>query len=173
LVDEAYGEFSPTSALPRAVASDTLAVCRTFSKVWSLAALRLGFLVGPAWLVEEMEKVALPYHLSAFTQAAGLAALRFPDEMRDRVANLTAERDRLFTELSGRPAVHVWPSGANFLLFRPMDGDGQGVWERLLEHSVLVRNFASRAGLEGCLRVTVGTAHENDRFLEALDAAAG
>lgn len=171
LVDEAYGEFSATSVLPQAARSDSLAVCRTFSKVWSLAGLRLGFLVGPQWLVEELERVVLPYHLSAFTQAAGLAALRFPEEMAERVLALTVERERIFDALRSRPDVEVWPSGANFLLFRPADGDGAGLWKRLLERSVLVRDFSSRDWLEGCLRVTMGTPKEDDRFLEALDAS--
>jgi histidinol-phosphate aminotransferase len=171
LVDEAYGEFAPASAMGRAAESDRLLVCRTFSKVWSLAALRLGFLVGPSWLVAELEKVTLPYHLSAFTQVAGLSALRFPDEMHERVKALIVERERMYAELSARSDVEVWPSGANFLLFRPADRDGAGLWERLLARSVLVRDFSARRAIEGCLRVTVGTPEEDDRFLEALDAS--
>lgn len=171
LVDEAYGEFCQATVLAEAAASERLSVSRTFSKVWSLAALRLGYLVGAAALVTELERVALPYHLSAFAQAAGLAALRFPDEMRDRVARLVAERERLHAELSRRASVDVWPSGANFLLFRPHDGDGAGLWHRLLARSVLVRDCSGWPGLDGYLRVTVGTELEDDRFLEALDAS--
>ena len=171
LVDEAYGEFATTTLLARAATEESLAVSRTFSKVWSLASLRLGFLVGPPSLVEDLRAVALPYHLSAFTQAAGLAALRFPDEMRERIAIITAERERLFAALAAKDNVEVWPSGANFLLFRPRHGDGAALWRRLLDRSVLVRDFSSRPLLEGCLRVSVGTPEENDRFLEALDAS--
>jgi histidinol-phosphate aminotransferase len=91
--------------------------------------------------------------------------------MRSRVAAITAERDRLDRELRSRPAIEVWPSGANFILFRPADGDGRGLWQRLLDRSVLVRDFSAREGIEGSLRVTVGTPAENDTFLEALDAS--
>ena len=85
VVDEAYGEFADWSALELVGDDVPLVVVRTYSKVWSLAALRLGFAVGPAAVVAELEKVVLPYHLSAPTQLAGIEALRFDDEMRERV----------------------------------------------------------------------------------------
>ena len=140
---------------------------RTFSKTWSMAAARLGYLVGPAWLVEQLDKVVLPYHLDAFKQAAGTVALSFVDEMRERVARLVEERGRVAGALAELP-VDVWPSSANFILFRPRDVAGDEVWKRLVERSVLVRNCASWPRLDGCLRVTIGTPDEDDAFLAAL-----
>ena len=90
--------------------------------------------------------------------------------MRDRVRRLTAERDRVVAGLDAL-GVHQWPSGANFVLFRPGAPDaavGTQVWQGLVDRSVLVRNCASWPRLEGCLRVTMGTPQENDRFLAAL-----
>ena len=170
VVDEAYGEFAPWSAVELVDESRPLVVVRTYSKVWSLAAARLGFLVGPAWVVETLENVALPYALSTPTQLAGTIALQFATEMERRVASLVEERGRVFAALAGTNGVDVFPSGANFLLFR-VDRDARALWERLLERDVLVRDFSKWPGIEGCLRVTIGTATENDAFLAALDAA--
>jgi len=142
IVDEAYGQFSPTSALDqRGPGQPGLAVTRTFSKTWAMAGARLGYVVADPAVVEACEAVVLPYHLSAQTQLAGL--------------------------LVDLP-VDSWPSDANFILFRPRARDADDVWQSLLDQSVLIRNCASWEGLRGCLRVTIGTPDENDRFLRAL-----
>ena len=167
VVDEAYGQFAPRSALDLVDGERSLVVTRTFSKTWSMAAARLGYLVGPAWLVEQLDKVVLPYHLDAFKQVAGTVALSFVDEMHERVSRLVEERGRVVAALGELP-VDVWPSSANFVLFRPRDVAGDEVWKRLVERSVLVRNCASWPRLDGCLRVTIGTPDEDGAFLAAL-----
>jgi len=177
VVDEAYGQFTPTSALPLVSDDRPLVVTRTFSKTWSMAACRLGYCVAPAGIVAAAERAVLPYHLGAATQIAGRLALRFTAEMEARVAALVAERERLAAALSDLP-VETWPSGANFLLFRPRHADrtqgpsgplsGAAVWKALVERSVLVRDCSSWPRLDGCLRVTVGTPAEDDAFLAAL-----
>ncbi|MFZ6002336.1 MAG: histidinol-phosphate transaminase [Actinomycetota bacterium] len=172
VVDEAYGQFAPWSALELVDDDVPLVVTRTYSKTWSMAAARLGYLVGPRELVAQLDQVVLPYHLDALKQAAGRIALDFATEMRARVASLVEERGRLVARLSELP-VDVWPSGANFVLFRPRSMDGHAVWERLLDHSVLVRDFSSWPRLEGCLRVTIGTPAEDDAFLAALEDTLG
>jgi histidinol-phosphate aminotransferase len=139
----------------------------TYSKVWSLAGVRLGFGVAPTWMIAELEKVLLPYNLSVATQVAGTVALEFSAEMDARVAALVEERGRLFAALAAMDGIEVVPSGANFLLFR-VDGDAHDVWKRLLARDVLVRDFSSWPRVEGCLRVTVGTPDENNAFLAAL-----
>lgn len=167
VVDEAYGQFAPWSALELVDGESPIVVTRTYSKTWSMAAARLGYLVGPPWLVEEMSEVVLPYHLDAFKQSAGRVALRFDSEMRIRVASLVEERGRVSAALASMP-VTVWPSASNFILFRPDEADGAEVWKRLVDHSVLIRNCATWPRLDGCLRITLGTPAENDRFLAAL-----
>jgi histidinol-phosphate aminotransferase len=167
VVDEAYGEFAPWSALDLVRDDRALVVVRTYSKVWSMAAVRLGFAVGPAWLVAELEKVVLPYHLSSATQVAGRLALELGDEMDDRVARLVHERERVAAELAAVDGVTVFPSGANFLLFRP-PGDGHARWQQLVDQGVLVRDFSRWPRLDDCLRVTIGTPEENEAFLAAL-----
>ena len=167
VVDEAYGQFSRRSAVGDVAAGRPLVVVRTFSKTWALAGLRLGYCVAPPEVVADLQRVALPYHLDTAKQAAGRLALRFQAEMEARVGALVRERERLVAALGGM-AVDVWPSGANFVLFRPRGRDGGGVWQALVERSVLVRNCSTWARLSGCLRVTVGTPEEDDAFLAAL-----
>ena len=169
VVDEAYGQFSSWTALDLLGDDTPLVVTRTFSKTWSMAGFRLGYLIGPRDLVAELDARVLPYHLDAMKQAAGVAALRFRAEMEERVSKLTSERERLAAALAALP-VDTWPSEANFVLFRPQDRDGTEVWQALVDRSVLVRNCATWPRLDNCLRVTVGTPDEDDRFLEALEA---
>jgi histidinol-phosphate aminotransferase len=167
VVDEAYGEFAEYSAADLVGDDVPLVVVRTYSKVWSLAALRLGFCIAPPAVIAEFEKVVLPYHLSAATQTAGVAALAFRDEMDERVHTLVAERHRMDEALRRMPGITVFPSGANFVLVRA-DGDGHALWQGLVERGVLVRDFSRWPRLDDCVRITVGTAEENDRCLAAL-----
>lgn len=172
VVDEAYGQFAPWSAIPLVADGAPLVVTRTYSKTWSLAGLRLGYCVAPAEVVEAMERAALPYHLDAFTQLAGRLALHFVDDMERRVSLVVEQRGRLVAALSELP-VDTWPSDANFILFRPRHRSGPDVWQALLDRSVLVRNCSSWAHLDDCLRVTVGSPEENGVFLAALAEVLG
>ena len=167
VVDEAYGQFCAWSALSMLGDHDRLVVVRTFSKTWSMAAARLGYVVAPASVVAALEQVALPYHLDAIKQVAGRLALDYQAEMDARVAALVEERGRLVAALGQLP-VESWPSDANFILFRPLTRRGDEVWQGLLDRSVLVRNCSGWPRLDGCLRVTVGTPEENTAFLAAL-----
>ena len=167
VVDEAYGQFADFSALGMVNDDVPLVVSRTFSKTWSMAGARLGYLVGPTWVVDELDKVVLPYHLDAAKQIAGRLALRFVDAMEERVQFIVSERERLSAAM-GRLSIDVVPSGANFILFRPQGRGGREVWQGLLDRSVLVRDCSGWPRLADCLRVTVGTAAENNRFLDAL-----
>jgi histidinol-phosphate aminotransferase len=168
VVDEAYGQFAPWSALTLVDDDRPLVVTRTYSKTWSMAAARLGYLIGPAWLVEQLEKVVLPYHLDVVKQIAGRLALDYRPEMEARVAALVEERGRLIERLADLP-IHVWPSGANFVLVRPTAVGGDELWQALLDRSVLVRNCASWPRLDDCLRITIGTPEEDDALLAALE----
>ncbi|MEM9748638.1 MAG: histidinol-phosphate transaminase, partial [Actinomycetota bacterium] len=167
VVDEAYAQFAPWSAVDLVSDDRPLVVTRTFSKTWSMAAARLGYLVGPSWLVAELEKVVLPYHLDAAKQLAGRIALRFVDDMNERVELVVAERDRI-TDGLGRLDTDVFDSGANFVLFRPRSVPGREVWQALVDRSILVRDCTSWPRLDGCLRVTICTPDENGAFLVAL-----
>jgi histidinol-phosphate aminotransferase len=135
-----------------------------------MAGARLGYLIAPTWCVAELEKVALPYHLDALKLEVGVLALEYVDAMEERVERLVAERHRVAAELARLP-VTTWPSAANFILLRPDSRPGREVWQDLVDRSVLVRDFTTMPGLEGCLRVTMGRRVENDMFLDALREA--
>ncbi|MFM8563925.1 MAG: histidinol-phosphate transaminase [Acidimicrobiia bacterium] len=167
VVDEAYGQFADWSAVDLVTEETPLVVSRTFSKTWSMAAARLGYLVGPRWLVAELDKVVLPYHLDATKQIAGTLAVAFRDEMEQRVREIVSERERVVTGLRSLD-VDVFDSGANFVLFRPRSKGGRAVWQGLLDRSVLIRDCSGWPRLADCLRVTIGTPTEDDRFLSAI-----
>lgn len=166
VVDEAYGQFAPWSALELFDGEAPLLVVRTYSKTWSMAATRLGYLVAPAPVVANLDQVVLPYHLDSLKQEAGRLALAHRGEMEDRVALIVSERERVAAAL-GALSSKVWPSDASFILFQP-GRDASAVWQALLEKGVLVRDCSSWPRLSGCLRVTIGTPEENDAFLAAL-----
>ncbi len=175
IVDEAYGEFSDWSAVDLVREGSQIAVTKTFSKTWSMAGIRLGYMIAPQVVVENVRTVVLPYHLDSVKQVAGSLALRHISDMRSRVELLVQERQRMAKKLLELP-VQQWPSGANFILFRSVDNaqkTGEDLWEALLDRSILVRNCSSWPKLEGCLRVTIGTPEENDSFLAHLEAILG
>lgn len=165
VVDEAYVEFGGPTAVELLDRLPRLVVVRTFSKAFRLAGLRLGYLLGPSWVVEDLQRVRLPYHLDAITQLAGVLALQMADRFLDHRRRVAAERDRVAAALRAL-GIHVYPSAANFLLFRV--ADAVATWRALLDRGVLVRDFSRLPRLDGCLRVTIGTAAENDAFLDAM-----
>jgi len=169
VVDEAYIEFAPPGASVRPLldALPRLVISRTFSKAFRLAGLRLGYLLGPARVVEDLLRVRLPYHLDSITQLAGLVALEQEPAFLDHRQVTAAERERVATAVAALPGVEVLPSSANFLLLLTQRTD---VFERLLGHGVLVRDLSSAVGRPGTWRVTVGTPEENDRLIAALAA---
>jgi histidinol-phosphate aminotransferase len=167
VADEAYGQFADWSALGLVDEETPLVVSRTFSKTWSMAGARLGYLIGPTWVVDALHRVVLPYHLDVAKQIAGRLALRFVAQMEARVQFIVSERERIATAL-GAMDLDVFPSGANFILFRPRSKGGRAVWQGLLDRSVLIRDCSGWPRLEGCLRITIGAPEENDIFLTAL-----
>jgi histidinol-phosphate aminotransferase len=163
IVDEAYVEFSHGgSLLPLLAGRPHLVITRTMSKAFGAAGLRLGYLAADARVVDAVQLVRLPYHLSSVTQAAALAALEHTDTLLGYVGRLKAERDRLVAELRTL-GCEVTESDANFVQFGVFD-DVKAAWQALLDHGVLVRDN----GVPRRLRVTVGTPDENDAFIAAL-----
>jgi histidinol-phosphate aminotransferase len=170
VVDEAYGQFASWSAIE--MISDHLPLCvlRTYSKTWAMAGSRLGYALAPGWMIDDFDKVVLPYHLDAVKQVAGRLALRHDMEMRTRVAELVAQRAILLDRLATMDVV-TWASQANFVLFQPNHWRAYDVWQYLVDHDVLIRNCSTWPGLENCLRVTIGTEKENMIFLKELGEA--
>jgi histidinol-phosphate aminotransferase len=163
VVDEAYVEFSHRpSLLPLIEGRPNLVVSRTMSKAFGAAGLRLGYLAAHPAVVDAVQLVRLPYHLSAVTQATALAALEHTDTLLGYVEQLKRERDRLVTELRAI-GWEVTESDANFVQFGRFP-DSHEAWQKILDRGVLVRDNQ----VPGWLRVTAGTPEENDAFLDAV-----
>ncbi|MGW7054031.1 histidinol-phosphate transaminase [Streptomyces sp. NPDC054887] len=168
VVDEAYGEFSHhPSLLPLIEGRPNMVLSRTMSKAFGAAGLRLGYLAADPAVVDAVQLVRLPYHLSSVTQATALAALEHTDTLLGYVEQLKTERDRLVTELRAI-GYEVTESDANFVQFGRFDGaaGSHEAWRQILDQGVLVRDN----GVPGWLRVTAGTPEENDAFLDAVRA---
>jgi histidinol-phosphate aminotransferase len=172
IVDEAYGEFAPpdTSARELLWAHPNLVLVKTFSKAWSLAGARLGYLLAHRDLVANLARVRLPYHLSTPTQLLGEAVLAHMVELGEPIARVVTERDRIAVGLQAL-GVKTYPSQANFVMFE-VDDPG-AVWGGLLERGVLIRRYQGSARLERCLRVTAGLPAETDAFLATIEEVLG
>lgn len=165
VVDEAYAEFShgqEESAVSLLPGRPRLLVSRTMSKAFAFAGARLGYLAADPAVVDALRLVRLPYHLSAFTQAAAEAALDHSAAMLGTVADIQVQRDRLLMELA-ELGYDPYRSDSNFVLFAGVE-DPQGMFEALLARGILVRNV----GIPNTLRVTAGTEAETTAFLAAL-----
>jgi histidinol-phosphate aminotransferase len=167
VVDEAYAEFARAgtpSALTLLPGRPRLIVSRTMSKAFGMAGLRLGYLAADEAVVDALQLVRLPYHLSSLTQAAARTALAHTDALLATVDAVKEQRDRIVAALPGLGLTSV-ASDANFVLFGHF-ADARAAWQALLDRGVLVRDV----GLPGWLRVTAGTAEETTAFLTALAA---
>ncbi len=165
VVDEAYAEFSESpSAVTLLPGRERLIVVRTLSKALELAGARIGYAVANASVVDALQLVRLPYHLSSITQAVGMAALEHADELLRWVEALKVQRDRMATALD-ELGYEVFPSEANFVFFGGL-GDQTVLWRSLLDAGVLIRDV----GVPGHLRVSAGTPDETDAFIDAIRA---
>jgi histidinol-phosphate aminotransferase len=166
VVDEAYYAFASDSFIPHLVDHPNLLVMRTFSKL-GMAGLRLGFLAGPAAWLDQLEKLRLPYNVGVLPQLVAEKLLDHHDVLLQQAELLKLERANLRRQLEAVPGVHVYPSEANFLLFRV--ANATAVFDGLKQRSVLIKNLnGGHPMLSDCLRVTVGTADEGAKFMAAL-----
>jgi histidinol-phosphate aminotransferase len=167
-LDEAYAEFADWSLLGLVKEYENIVVGRTLSKAFGLAGLRLGYAVAPEWIAEQYRRISPLFSISGLSLAAGVAALEDAEYMHRTVSKIIDERERLKRCLEG-----AHPSQGNFLYIHTQGKSGLVV-ERLLSRGVIVRDCATYPGAAGhCIRVTVGTPKQNDRFMEAFDWADG
>ena len=168
VVDEAYHVFCGHSYINLLPKYDNLVVMRTFSK-FGLAGLRLGFLIGPREWLKVLDRVRLPYNINALTQVSALFALEHMAWFEERAVEICVEREALLQRLSELPGIELFPSAANFLLFRVSHGCAGAIFDGLRKKKVLIKNLhGTHASLVDCLRVTIGTAEQNGIFFNAL-----
>ncbi len=174
VLDEAYVEFAvETSRTPWILDHDNLVIIRTFSKSAGIAGLRLGYGIFPAWMMPVIWKFKQPYNVNVAATVAGLASLRYVDEMLSTVEKLRAERDRLYLALQKVPYLLPYPSSANFILCRVEgfrttgSGDAAALKLALEQRGILVRYY-QKPGLDNCIRISVGRPEQTDRLLAEL-----
>lgn len=167
VIDEAYAEFSGQTALPLLEKYENLAILRTFSKAFSLAGLRAGYLLARPEVIENMLKVKLFFNFNKLSQVIAKIAFENRAIFDEKIKVILAERDRLFEEMAQIKEIKAFPTHANFILFRT-ERPAADVWQGLLDKGILIRNCSNQPLLENCLRVTVGTPEENEAFLAAL-----
>ena len=166
-VDEAYFEFSRATVRPLLDRFDNLVILRTFSKAFSLAALRVGYMIASPEIVDTFKKVRQPYSVSAFSQWAAQVVFRDRALFENAIEELVFERDKLMEAMREIAGVTVFDSESNFILFRV--AHASRVWRELYhEYSILIRDVSREEGLDDCLRVSVGTPSQNQAFLKAL-----
>lgn len=171
VIDEAYHAFADKSFMPMLKEYDNLLVMRTVSKM-GLAGLRLGLLAGKAEWLNEFDKVRLPYNINILTQASAEFAIKNRQVLEQQTQQICVDRELLFNALSQIKNITAYPSQANFILVRVQQGKADSIFNTLKEQGVLIKNLNPAGGLlADCLRITVGTAEENKRFLELFKKA--
>lgn len=166
VLDEAYYAFASDSFIPHLMRYTNLLVMRTFSKL-GMAGLRLGFLAGSAAWLGQLEKLRLPYNVGVLPQLVAEILLSHHELLLQQAEQIKRDRAKLFQQLSEIAAVRVYTSEANFLLFRVANAGA--IFDGLKQRGVLIKNLnGGHPILKDCLRVTVGTPEENERFMIAL-----
>lgn len=172
VLDEAYGEFVTAAEREDSATwlgdRPNLVILHTFSKIYGLAGLRLGYGLADPQIVQALDKVRQPFNVDSLAQVAGVESLRHPERMKERQARVAAERERLATRLT-EMGITCHPSEANFLLVdvTKLGLPGHEVSQALLERGILTRS-GSAMGCPGWIRVTIGEVEDGDLFLAAM-----
>lgn len=165
VVDEAYGDFSGKTLVPYLKENMNLIILRTLSKI-GMASLRVGIMAANPNLLNELDKVRLPYNINSLSQTAAAVVLNNMDAINGQIYSIISEKERVYHGLKGLNGVTPYPSEANFILFKVRDADD--LHKRLIEKGILIKNLNRAGRLENCMRVTVGTPDENNAFLDAI-----
>lgn len=170
IIDEAYAPFANASFMNFLGDYENLLLMRTLSKL-GLAGLRLGFIVGHATIINELDKIRLPYNINVLTQASACFALSHYEVFEQQTQKICQQRSQVLTALKAIKGITAYPSAANFILFKTPENLAQTIFLSLKERNILIKNLSSQGHLlADCLRVTIGTPEENQLFLNALRA---
>ncbi len=168
VVDEAYADFSSHTALPLLGNFENLVILRTFSKSFSLASLRLGYCIANPIIINELNKLKLPYNTSYISQQAGIACLEFINDVYKQNENIIKERDRMIASLSTFKNLKVFPSDANFVLVEfKSKNDAYNIYSKLRKNKILVRYY-DNPDLNRFLRISIGKTNENNKLLDII-----
>ena len=166
VVDEAYHDFARKTFLSELPRHNNLVILRSLSKI-GLAALRVGYAVADPVIIDQIDKIRLPYNSNSLSQNMTDRLLNHFAPVQQQIDKLLMERDRMIDALSKFRQLTVYPSDANFVLFR-VEQDSAALFKRLMDQDILIRDLDSHPRLKNCLRVTIGTPEENQAFLEQM-----
>ncbi len=166
VIDEAYFDFSRKSFLPVLQDYPNMILLRTLSKI-GFAGLRVGVLAAAPKIIEELNKIRLPYNINSLSQAVAVTAIGRRDVLDQQISLLISERERLYNALSRVKGLTAYPSETNFILFRTA-ADATDIYNRLKQAGILIKNLNKPGPLKNCLRVTVGTPDENSEFINNM-----
>jgi len=170
VIDEAYAPFTSATFIDKLPDYSNLLVMRTVSKL-GLAGLRLGFLAGAETIIKELNKIRLPYNINSLTQITAEFALNHIDFLEKQTRSICQQRNQVFAQLNKLDDLTVWPSEANFIIFKSQTQSADDIFNALKQHGILIKNLSPQGGLlADCLRVTIGTEAENKLFIKALTA---
>lgn len=167
VVDEAYHDFAKTSFVEQTKDHNNLIILRSLSKI-GLAGLRVGYGIADPFVIQQINKVRLPYNSNIISQTFSEIVLKHFAPIQTQIDQIIEERDRVYQALSKINSLTAFPSDANFILFQ-MEQDAGVVFNRLMERGVLIRDLSGHPRLKNCLRVTVGAREENDQFLTQIN----
>lgn len=172
VIDEAYAPFANASFIDQLGRYPHLMVMRTVSKL-GLAGLRLGYLTGHPTLIEQLNKIRLPYNINSLTQLSAAFALSHRTVFDQQTQAICAGRTWMLAQLNAIAGITAYPSAANFILFKTGMGLADRLYADLKRQGVLIKNLNPQGGLlQDCLRVTIGTDDENQTFIRALQNSA-
>ncbi|OGW35757.1 MAG: histidinol-phosphate transaminase [Nitrospirae bacterium GWD2_57_9] len=166
VIDEAYYSFSGKSWLPQLNKYPNMIILRTLSKI-GFAGLRVGVLTASPGIVNELNKIRLPYNINSLSQAAGVSALKHRTVINRQISTLISERKKLYNVLSRMPGITAYPSETNFILLRTTS-DASVIQKEMKGAGILIKDLNGPGPLKNCLRVTIGTPEENREFLRTL-----
>jgi histidinol-phosphate aminotransferase len=168
VIDEAYFSFSGKTYLPLMKKYPNMIILRTLSKI-GFAGLRVGVLTASQTIVNELNKIRLPYNINSLSQAAAASVLKHRTVLHQQISQLISERKKLYNAFSKLSGVTAYPSETNFIMIRTT-ADASAIHEKLKQRGILIKNLSKPGPLKNCLRVTIGTPEENREFLKALNA---
>ncbi|MCK5897700.1 MAG: histidinol-phosphate transaminase [Methylococcales bacterium] len=168
IIDEAYAPFAEASLMDSLPNYDNLLVMRTLSKL-GLAGLRLGFIAGAPDIIQQLDKIRLPYNINVLTQETACFALDHYSVFEQQTHEICQQRQFVLAQLNAFNTLCVYPSAANFIIFKTPENTAHQIFLDLKTHGILIKNLSPQQGLlTDCLRVTIGTPDENQLFLKAL-----
>ena len=167
VIDEAYGAFSGESFISEIGRFENLVIMKTLSKI-GFAGIRLGYLLGENSLISNINKLRLPFNINSVSQKISEISIDNSEHLDSQINEIIEQKDILISKMQEIDKIETYSSKTNFVLFKILDGSADDIFNSLVSSNILIKNMSDSAGLENCLRVTVGSRKENNLFIQSL-----